>query len=332
MKTRIVIVGAAVIVAASLSGGLARAQSFPARGDDTTTSLGTFEVLVAPACQAMLASMSYPGYDSTTKRLMSPLLFDPVTVIGRSGPFAEGSTADTSGSPTGVAGTIVSDGSFGGVEPFGFSPSPPTREVHTQIFSLDLADFGGLGARVRAGTAAPIQAPSFGQVISLSSSGLPADDFPAKSFFRVFVEVDLPSLGTFRNILPLYVSNTNLTSFPPRVIYIHDGSVNFSAPPVVAEQSLPCVAAGGTFGLLMLAGHGVSYTSSDADQAAFTAVMVRQPELPVLPQYANWGPGLKVVQNVPGLPGPGAVVIAFGLLLLTGVLVLQRRRRSSSRL
>jgi MYXO-CTERM domain-containing protein len=331
MKTRIVLVGAVLIVASWLAGGQARAQGFPARGDDTTTSLGTFAILVAPACQPMM--VGYPGYDSTTHLVTSPLLFDPVTVIGRSDPFVEGSAADTSGSPTGVAGTIVSDPSFG-LEPAGYSPSPPTREVHTQLFSLNLQDLGGLGARVRGGTAAPVQAPSFGQVISQSSSGLPANDFPAKSFFKVFVEVDLPMIGTFRNTQALYVSNANLTTFPPRVIYIHDGSANISAPPVLSEQNLSCVGLNGTFGLLMLAGHGVNYTSSASDQASFSNAMVGQPMLRVLPQYANWGPGLKVLgppNGIPTLPGPGTVAMAFGLLLLTGVFVL-RRRRSSSRM
>ena len=76
---------------------------------------------------------------------------------------------------------------------------------------------------------------SAGEVESWSGpGGAPAADFPAQSYFDVFVDVDMPpgapaaspsqelsGPGALFNSVPLLVQNTNLTSFPPEVVYIH---------------------------------------------------------------------------------------------------------------
>ena len=60
----------------------------------------------------------------------------------------------------------------------------------------------------------------------------PAIDFPAKSFFDVFVDVNIGFSGAMGgssidlyNTTPLLVENNNLTGFPPNVIYTHDSSL-----------------------------------------------------------------------------------------------------------
>jgi hypothetical protein len=266
---------------------------FPAKGDDNTTSLGTFVLAVNPAYQPFMSG--YPGWNPATKRLTSPLLFDQATLIGRSSPLTVGSSNDMVGVPVGSANTVVSNGMFALIPPLFPSPSN-TFEVKTEVRSLNLA--GGGGA-VRAGTAAPGVRKSVGEVDSLSGpSGDPYWDFPAKSFFDIFVDVDLPAGGgftsgfTLSNAVPLIVQQNTLMAFPPKVIYVHGNS---TAVPVMFTSSGPGYHAGDTFGILLLAGHGVSFNSSNStDVIQFQQAMQQMPEEPVAPQYANWAPGLFV--------------------------------------
>ena len=141
----------------------AQAQ-FPARGDDTTQSLGQFRIVVNPAFQGLM--VGYPGYSATTKRLTSPLLYDPSTIIGRSDPLLDGSGNDAAGVAVGSAGTIISDSSLS-VQPAGLGPVG-TREVHTELRSMNMT---GGGAAVRAGTTAADQPTSAGEVESWSGPG-----------------------------------------------------------------------------------------------------------------------------------------------------------------
>ncbi|MBI2924218.1 MAG: hypothetical protein HYY24_00760 [Verrucomicrobia bacterium] len=256
---------------------------FPGLGDDTTTSLGTFRIIVEPAFQPLMAG--YPGYDGVS-RLNSPLLFDPATMIGRSDPFTHGSLADTTGTPVGTAGTLVSDSLFTLV-PGGFQGPEGTREVHTEVRSLNMT--AGPVA-VRAGTAAPSQPVSLGEVESKSADGVPANDFPAESFFDIFVEVDLPALGgfpgaTLYNTTPLLVQNNDLPNFPPKVIYTHGNS---SPVPILFKDTNPGEwNAGDQFGVLVLAGHGLSYDiNNPEDVAHFQFFMATQTEIPEPHEYA----------------------------------------------
>jgi hypothetical protein len=265
---------------------------FPNLGDDTTTSLGTFTMVINPAFQPFMPG--YPGYNPSTKRLTSPTLFDPGTIIGRSSPIVEGSPADLNGTQVGSVGLIVSDSDMP-IPPF--ESAPNIREVHTIVESLNLS---GSGFSVRAGNAAPGLQLSAGEVESLSGpSGDPYWDFPARSFFDVFVDVSLPAGGpiptgfSIRNAQPLVVQNQNLTAFPPKVIYIHGNS---TAVPMILVSNVPSINghAGDVFGILMLAGHGIGYNPGSQDLAQFQQTMQQVKEEPVSPQYANWAPGLNV--------------------------------------
>jgi len=208
--------------------------------------------------------------------------------MGRSSPFLSGSATDKAGAPVGTAGTVVADASFQLV-PRGFRPPAGTREVHTELRALDLS---GGGLAVRAGTNAPNQRKSVGSANSLSGSGLPANDFPAQGFFDVFIELDLPGLGTLSNSTPLVLLSSNLTAFPPRAIYV---AGNASAVALLFETNNPSVGAnaGDIFGFLLVAGQGVSMDSNDLP--TFQTNVQSQAELPVLPQYQTWAPGLSVI-------------------------------------
>ena len=54
-----------------------------------------------------------------------------------------------------------------------------------------------------------------------ASSGKPNKDFSARSYFDVYVDVDLPGLGTLYNKDPLLIENDLISGFPPTVVYIH---------------------------------------------------------------------------------------------------------------
>jgi len=259
--------------------------NFPGKGDDTTSSLGSFKIQIATNFQATVNGC--PGYDPTTRIWTSPTMFDGSTLIGRSDVITDGSTDDQNGVPVGSANTLVGENMLSAPPQWpclGFTPcsaGPGTREVHTELRKLNLVALACNGSSgrpaVRAGTmySAPIKI-SPGEVESHAAPG-GSPDFPASSFFDMFVQVDLPACGslpaaTVQNNLPLIVKNNDLTAFPPRVIYIHDQS---SSVPVVFVPGGPF--AGQTLGYLVLAGHAASFTCSQSDQDEFNNFMASQP-------------------------------------------------------
>jgi hypothetical protein len=238
---------------------------FPAGpADDITRSLGSFRILVHPQFRPLMAG--YPGYDGLS-RLQSPNLFDPHTVIGRSAVHTDGDATDSGGTSVGTASTLISDSTFSLLPP-GFEGPPGTREVHTEVRSLNMTSWqcaGVPGVAVRAGTHAPGRPISPGEVESQNTG----TDFPAESFFDVFAEIDLPAAagfpgGTLYNPVPLLVENINLTSFPPRVVYRH---ANSNAVPVRFRDSNPGFwNAGDLFGWVVLAGHAPGFDCGDTEE------------------------------------------------------------------
>ncbi len=245
------------------------AQSFPtAPSNQSETSLGRFQILVAPAFQALFPADLPPGfgYNSTTHILSSPLLSDSATMEGESAsvpggfnptPGATTVTVGTGGSAT----SVTNNSTFFPSAPSAFSSATPgTDEIFTQLQSFDLTN--GAGTSVLAGAAAPLAAAgSYGQVQTTTGAtgGLPTNmDFPAQSFFDVFVEIQVPLMGGTVDLYnpaadPLLVEADGLTSLPPKVVYIHGQA-----------SSVPIVISGGpyngdVFGTLDLAAHGVGY-------------------------------------------------------------------------
>lgn len=268
--------------------------------DDNTRSIGTFRIYVAPKFRPLLAG--YPGYDSTTFRLQSPRIYDPATKIGRSDPHSDGDAADNGGTVVGTANTLIRDSDFSLVPSGGFNEGPVgTHEVHTEVRELNMTPIGPVHPHcpgipgtvaVRAGIDAPAQPISPGEVESLNTG----TDFPAESFFNVFAEVDLPTFasfpgGTLYNADPLLVINSNLTAFPPQVVYIH---ANSNAVPMLFRTADPggAWAANEVFGWLVLAGHGIDLDCNEpADVETFQAIMADQVEMPLAAPAAGSFPG-----------------------------------------
>jgi hypothetical protein len=254
-------------------------EEFPSRGDDGVPSLGTVRIYVADKFRPLM--YEYPGYNHYSRRLDSPILYDTMTVIGRSGPHLDGDPFDVDGDSVGTALTLISDAMIP-LWPDGFEGPSGTREVHTEVYALNMTAMLGMVA-VRAGIHAPDRPMSPGEVESKSgASGDPSQDFPAESFFDVFVEMDLPDWngfpgGTLYNTTPLLVYNETLTGFPPRVVYIH---CNSSAVPVMFLHDDPGGEwqAGEVFGHMVLAGHGISF--DEGDIVEFEEIMSQVPEMP----------------------------------------------------
>src|SRR5579862_3956520 len=234
-----------------LLGGRERgaAQPFPsAPGHDTTTSMGVFQIAVDPAFYPLMnpsgALVAYTGYTITNGTLTSPLCIDSSTLIGLSAaharPYFPG-PAIALDSPT--FDTITGYGVYPSIPALWASAPPPTEEVLTEIENFVLTSVTtGSGGRqcppdprvpsvplgwpmVSAGTGAGVSPRSIGMVQENVPTGTLINNFPARSFFDIFVDVNLPPLpGTVSgtafpatgavlyNDSPLIITNLSLTS------------------------------------------------------------------------------------------------------------------------
>jgi len=233
------------------------AQSFPGQGDDYTRTYGKIYLYVAPDFRDLLSG--YPGFDPKARRLVSPALYDGGTTIGRSAPHTDGSKEDTHGTKVGSANTVVADIDFW-IMPKEFQGPAGTREIHTELRSLRMQMYT-TGMAIRAGIHAKDRPPSFGEIQSKSGNSKdPQKDFPARSFFNVFAEVDIPNLGgksmvTLYNKKAMLLTDDNITSFPPSTVYRHCSS---SAVEICFKDDNPGKwKKDDILGFLVLAGHGV---------------------------------------------------------------------------
>lgn len=273
--------GLALATLISISPDTLHAQRYAAypAGDDSASSLGQFQLIVDKAWVDILDAVLAGSVFTTTEGLpgvwiydggvfTSPVMFDPGTVVGRSDGFVSGSALDTNGVIAGSAPgrTYVSESQLT-VKPGWPDAAGGVYEVHTFMKSLHLTDAltAHLGFSVRAGMQAPTRPVSAGEVEAYSINS----DFPARSFFNIYVEVDIPAAGPLPavqlvNVEPLLVENTLIRSFPPRAFYIHG---NTNAVPVYFNRDLTLLTPSGNmtvprgtlFGQLTLAGHGMSY-------------------------------------------------------------------------
>ncbi len=234
------LLAAALLLA--LVAGPAAAQFPSSANDDTTFSIGRAIIWVDPAFAHYVSGT--PGWNLPTPgHWTSPFMYDGATVIGHSAAHLDGSTIDAAGTTVGLAGSTVADSNF----TIHVNEGPPGfREVHTEMFKLHLTEPAGcnMGFAIRGGTGGRVAFPSFGEVEALQASS----DFPAESFFQVYVEIDTP-FGTLRNIDPLMVSNPKLMALPPSVVYIH------GLTPAVKVFFKGGPHHGQLFGMLRLAGH-----------------------------------------------------------------------------
>lgn len=230
---------------------------------ETTTSLGMFIIHITnPLVQGALGAS--PFYNPATQDFLSPLLFDQNTQINRGVPFVDGSASDTgdpSAFPTGFPGQPGA--------PSGF------KEIHTSINSINLQG-GGFSVEAGTGNVNSDRPASLGEVESLQSGS----DFPARSFFDVFVDITIPnpfgpgsltainsgSDSTADTTQPLIVEANPINSLPPTVIYTH----GVSTPALLFFENNPAYGPlqGAALGSMVLTGHGVGFTDGSTGGAA----------------------------------------------------------------
>jgi len=299
------------------------AQIFPPQGDDITPSMGLFRIIVDPHFRVLMDPTGAPdffsgylGYHSADGRMTSPTVVDNMTTIGRSSRNNRIYPFPGVGIPIGAGSwdTVFGYTDYPAI-PFVFFTAPAnTEEVLTEIRSFILSTQARSDqqcsnadprvptvplnwAMVKAGTFAGVAPRSLGMVQGNAPNGVPGPDFPARSFFDIFVEVSLPPLlGTesgiafppggaiLTNDTPLIVTNLSLSTLPPTVIYIH-GAVPTAVPLRFKFNNPPYWAAGELFGTLVLAGHG-TFTNDCTSEAALAAAVLgplgtSAPELPV---------------------------------------------------
>ncbi len=255
-------------------------------GDDVTPSLGQFQIVMDSVWRKtfdFILEGTPLGDTLVTKHIRlykngvftSPTLYDPTTKIGRSDSFISGGSEETNGLLAGAfpGRTYITDSQLV-VRPTWSVATNGARAIHTFLKSMHLTDSftTHVGFSVKAGVMAPTRPVCAGEV----EGGTPEQDFPARSFFNVYVVVDLPSGGLLPpiqlvNVEPLLVQQTNLTSFPPRLVYIHENStavpMYFNNDCIIHDPSsgdIP-VARGTLFGQLTLAGHGVKFSSTEIE-------------------------------------------------------------------
>jgi hypothetical protein len=294
--------------------------------------MGVFRIIVDPLFQPLLGPTGpptsfagYPGFHSSDGRLTSPMLIDSATTIGRSNPHPRPTPFPQ---PLGAGSWDVVNGySDYPAIPFTWFAAPlNTDEVLTEIKTFVLQTVGSATGQegctnplvpmappgyqmVKAGTVAGVVPRSLGIVQEDGPPGLP--DFPARSFFDIFVEVNLPSLpGTessvafpatgavLTNGAPLIVTNLDLTSFPPEVIYIHGGNTN-AVELFFKYDNPPYWAAGDLFGAIVLAGHG-TFTNDCSQEAALTAAVLGTTNAPMPETPPEW------LRTTTSIPSPGS--------------------------
>jgi len=262
---------------------------FPEAGVDVTQSLGKFVITfsqefvrgnakLAFLCQNFLPPQSCPEIART---VVSPLLYEAETHIGRSVPHHHGDNVDKitgaiicrQGQPSGCnrGGFYtekVKDSDFKDIPELpgagNFKMGPPdTEEIHTRIVSLNMVPLEEISAnRVRAGEAAPSQKWSIGEVESMNPPNI--DGFPGESFFDMNVEIDLDvdkdnvvdfTLESYFE-QPLVVQASGLMGFPPAIVYVHDTSL--WAVPIYDTKDPNGV----HVGWIRIAGHGINLTTA----------------------------------------------------------------------
>jgi hypothetical protein len=299
----------AMLTILGLLGGGVRgvAATFPAQGDDTTFSIGIFRVMIAPTFRPLLApgvgTNGYPGYRSSDGRLTSPMMYDNSTTIGRSSRHDRLLVGNV---PVGIPSMGNAGYSDYAVIPSLWATAPaPTEEILTQIRSFALqtdahADKNCTNSdpripsvpiswvMVKAGPAQGVTRKSLGMVQEDVTAGAVIGtnnpDFPARSFFTIFVEVNLPPVpATFSitafptngaalyNDTPLVITNLSVATLPPSVVYIHGETT--AVPLKFKNNNPPFWNADDVFGYLVLAGHGTITNDCNNEAALVNAVL-----------------------------------------------------------
>jgi hypothetical protein len=218
------------------------------------------------------------GFDPVSNIFVSPLLFDPSTIVGRSAPLSNGAGPVAVGVTNGSATQLTAVGVPGTV-PAGY-PAGNNDEIRTAILNLNLTNSSGFavtaGSAITTGTNMGVA--STGEVESTGCNSIASStpiancpgssDFPANSFFDVFADVSIPGLGTFSNSTALVVQNSAIAALPPVAIYTHGQSSSVS---LIADGNFGngLITQGDQLGTFVLTGHGQQYNKAAVSEQLF---------------------------------------------------------------
>jgi hypothetical protein len=276
--------------------------------NETSFSIGVCQVMVDPSFAFLFApsnSIYYPGYSPSSGVLTSPVMFDGTTQIGESLQRTRATTTFpvAAGTPAGYPANttysnILSYGDLGPI-PSAFSSVPTgVEQIFTEIEDLYLLGYtsgasnsnppcsdqrvpsgtisstgehGSLLVYVKAGptqiTNLPLNRRCLGMVQQITAG---PNDFPARSFFNMFVQVGLPGVPGSASMYdfptngavlyngasdPLLIENLQVTNLPPTATYVHGQTT--AVPIKFLTSNPPYWAADDVLGYLTLAGHGV---------------------------------------------------------------------------
>jgi hypothetical protein len=225
------------VAAFAMASGAVMANQFPSTGEtETEPSYGAFKLLLNqtassnPSIPSLLSGLGFIQNAHNPNAWTSPNLYDPSTVVGLSASTTQ--TAFFGGQSVVVPGVAnpVTISSYTNI-PTSFVPPNPTQgDGNMVVTSMESLDMSTTGVQVLAGSAtdSALNIPeSFGMVQSTA-----ATDFPAQSFFDIFVEIKLTSGGNTYQLTtddPLVVANSPyspITSLPPNNLYAHGASQN----------------------------------------------------------------------------------------------------------
>lgn len=270
------------------------------------------------------SSSYYPGYGGTNGGILtSPVMYDGNTMIGES--VSHSSPASVfpvvvgtpdQYPPNSTYSNIMSYGDYAYIPPLFANAPAGVDEMFTEIEQMNLQGYAnksdsngtacydprvpsvssqtqGQLVTVKAGPGAfgigpslPLNRRSIGMVQQLMPGTPTSSDFPAQSFFNIYVVATLPKVpGTvafydfpaggavlYNDVNnPLLIQNFMLTNLPPEATYIHG---NTTAVPIrFRDSNPPYWSANDVLGYLTLAGHGVftNVVTASAPCAAATS-------------------------------------------------------------
>ncbi|MBI1803015.1 MAG: hypothetical protein HY033_07735 [Ignavibacteriae bacterium] len=307
-----------------------------APGHDGLYSLARFKITVLPKFEPAMNTDFGLYWNNTppgTLKLTSPVLHDAPgsqTIIGLSDLITNSLPPDPNGVLVGDAPyqTSVFETDYRSTKPSSFTGSYP--EIVTDVYKMNLTAMtdnnpGHLGDSCACNQ--PANLPTPWALRAGKGNALPLCPGEVKetplnhwmSFFDIFCEIDVPTIGTLYNIDPLLVANDDIGNvLPPNVVYKHEDTpagagavpIYFTAPG--SKNSVSWVK-GEQFGYITLAGHGASFQCADC--ATFSAAVDQIPELPIhprVPATSVWG------------------LIGLGLLLVGAAFWIISRKRAST--
>jgi hypothetical protein len=270
------------VALAAASGVSAQADNFPtAPYNESLPSNGAFSLILSQKYNTVnwQGALSALNFQQKFGRWISPSLHDPATIMGMSASFLQNGPVPTTGAIVGAAAGAAPGYTPQNVTLSDFSSIPASfgpplaqvpgdgKELFTVIESMNMTN-GPIS--VLAGAAADPAlnlSYSYGQVQSgFKNLNNGMTDFPAQSFFDIFVEISIMGVELF-NKTAMVVQNTEpLYQLPPNNLYAHGASQNAVQLYFATSGSAPnglTWNAGDIFGAIALTNHNIAPTLDD---------------------------------------------------------------------